>query len=272
MTDLITPKELERDLEFIRKYTRAAGERAIGIRKADRWEGKTLADVGDQGIDGFLQGLIQGRYPDDGILSEETRDSPLRLEKRRTWIVDPLDGTREYSQMRKDWAVHLALTIDNRCALAAVGLPAKGLLLWGVALKGRKSFGLEGQGELQTGDSPGDDPPRIAVSRSHTPKWVESFREHLGGASLVPAGSAGNKAAILMLGEADVYVHKKGLKEWDTCAPETVARALGWSVCRLRGEEMRYNQPDPQNHEFVVCRPAWKERVIAALAECGALE
>ena len=272
MSDLITDAELERDLEFIRTYTQVAGERALGIRNLERWEGKTLADVGDQGIDGFLQGLIQGRYPDDGILSEETKDSPARLKKSRCWIVDPLDGTREYSQLRKDWAVHLALTINKQCALAAVGLPAKGLLLWGVALEGRQQFGLEGQGSLEAGDSTGSEPPRIAVSRSHTPDWVESFGEQLDGASLVRAGSAGNKAALLLLGEADIYVHRIGLKEWDTCAPETVARALGWSVCRLRGEEMRYNQPDPRNDELVICRPAWKERVVEALASCGALK
>ena len=85
-------------------------------------------------------------------------------------------------------------------------------------------------------------------------------------------GSAGYKVMMLVRDEADVYVHKKGLKEWDTCAPETVARALGWSVCRLRGEEHRYNRPDPRNHELVVCRPAMNERVLAALSGSGALE
>lgn len=272
MSDFLTDEHIARELEFVRHFTREAGRRAMSIRKLERWEDKMLADVGDQAIDGFLQGLIQGRYPEDGILSEETKDSPNRLDKRRTWIVDPLDGTKEYSQLREDWAIHLALTLDNECALGAVGLPAKGLLIWGVALEGRKQFGIEGDGELQTGDTPGSDPPRIAVSRSHTPDWVESFQAQLDGATLVPAGSAGNKACLLLLGEADIYVHKKGLKEWDTCAPETVARALGWSVCRLRGEEMRYNQPDPHNHELVICRPAWKDRVIEALANCGALE
>ena len=272
MSASYTDQELRTDLEFCISAAREAGRRGMSLRGMDRWEGKTLADVGDQAVDGYLQGLIQGRYPDDGILSEETKDSPDRLSKARTWIVDPLDGTREYSQLRPDWAVHVALTYGNECAVAAVALPAKGLILSGCAIEGRKQFALEGDGELQSGETPGSDPPRIAVSRSHTPDWVEGFKGELGGASLVPAGSAGNKVSLLLLGEADVYVHKKGLKEWDTCAPETVARALGWSVCRLRGEEMRYNQPDPRNHELVVCRPAWKDRVVAALAKCGALE
>jgi 3'(2'), 5'-bisphosphate nucleotidase len=85
-------------------------------------------------------------------------------------------------------------------------------------------------------------------------------------------GSDGVKTARILMGEADIYVHKVGLKEWDTCAPKTVAQALGWTVCRLRMEEHRYDQPNPKNHEFVVCRPAWKERVVMALAQSGALE
>lgn len=271
MTDL-SDEQIERDLEFARTFVLRAAKRALAIRKVERWEGKLLADVGDHAIDSYLQGALQARYPDDGVLSEETRDTPGRLEKSRVWIVDPLDGTKEYSQDRDDWAIHVALTVDGECALAVVGLPAKDALLWGVALPGRERHGVDGLGSLQTGDTPGSDPPRIAVSRSHTPPWVDRFQQDLGGASLVPAGSAGNKVALLLLGEADVYVHKVGLKEWDTCAPETVARALGWSVCRLRGEEHRYNQLDPKNHELVVCRPAWKDRVIESLASCGALE
>jgi 3'(2'), 5'-bisphosphate nucleotidase len=110
------------------------------------------------------------------------------------------------------------------------------------------------------------------VSRSHTPPWVGRFCDRVGAAPPIPSGSAGFKTAMLLLGEADVYVHKKGLKEWDTCAPETVARALGWTVCKLRGEEHRYNRPDPRNHELVVCRPAWRERVLEAVARSGALD
>jgi len=259
---------IERDLEFAIFAARSAGERALGLRKMERWEGRTLADIGDQACDGFLQGLIQGRYPEDGILSEETVDSPERLAKERAWIVDPLDGTREYSQTRDDWAVHVALTVGGRCALGAVALPAQGRLVWGVPHEGENRYGLEGAGELVQGSSAQRATPRVALSRSHTPPWVEAFVEQIGGQNH-PAGSAGNKVALLLLGEADIYVHKIGLKEWDTCAPETVARALGWHVCKLRGDEHAYNQRDPRNHELVVCRPAFKDRVIEVLAQCG---
>ncbi len=262
---------LERDLDFAIAAARAAGERVMALRASGRWQGSVLADIGDQAADGWLQGLIRGRYPADGLLSEETADSADRLSRSRCWIVDPLDGTREFSDLRADWAIHVALTIAARCAVGAVALPAEGRLLWGIAVEGHQRAGLEGEGCLLGGNGPAPATPRVLVSRSHTPDWVGRFCQALGAEPPLPCGSAGYKTARILLGAADVYVHKTGLKEWDTCAPETVARALGWTVCRLRGEEHRYNQPDPRNHELVVCRPAWKDRVLGALARCGAL-
>jgi len=270
------PPEFQRDLAFAIEAARAAGARSLAVRATNRWTGDALADVADQGADGFLQGLVRGRYPDDGILSEETADTRARLEKSRVWIIDPLDGTREYSQLRDDWAVHVALTIDGKCALAAVALPSKGPTIFGVTLPGLVRAGMEegsatGARALARGDSPSGDPPRIAVSRSHTPAWTRRFAETMG-AELVQAGSVGNKVGLCLLGEADLYVHRKQLKEWDTCAPETVARALGWTVCKLRGEEHVYNRPNPMNDELVVCRPAWRQRVLEGLVAAGALE
>jgi 3'(2'), 5'-bisphosphate nucleotidase len=276
MSSAATPIDPVRDLEFATAAAREAGLRVLALRESGRWQGDMLADIGDQAADGLLQGLIRGRFPEDGLLSEETADSPVRLARRRCWVVDPLDGTREFSQGRDDWAVHVALAVDGRCALAAVALPSLGRLLWGVA-EGSGApprAGIEGApaAALLPGGDPGPASPRVVVSRSHTPPWVAAFCDRLGAAAPTPFGSAGYKTALILQGEADVYVHKVGLKEWDTCAPETVARALGWTVCRLRGEEHRYNSRDPKNHEFVVCRPAWRDRVLAAIAASGALE
>ncbi len=268
---MLSDDDIVRDLEFARHAAQKAGERALIVRQLERWEGATLADVGDQACDGYLQGLIQGRYPDDGILSEETADSPERLTRDRVWIVDPIDGTREYSQLRDDWAIHVALTVRGRCALGAVALPAQGRMFWGVALPERAAYGIEGSGELFAGDSPPPARPRVALSRSSPPHWIERFIGEVGGEP-APAGSVGYKVGMLLSGEADLYVQKNGLKEWDTCAPETVARAFGWEVCKLEGEEHRYNQTDPRNGELVVCRPGMREQVLEALARSGALE
>lgn len=266
-----TKESIARDLAFAKMAARTAGERILSLVAQERWEGKLLADVGDQAADGYLQGLFAGRYPEDGILSEETADSEERLAKHRCWIIDPLDGTREFSQLRDDWAVHVGLTFGGECGLAAVALPSQARLMWAVTAPGHAAYGLEGEGELRLGTGATPDVPRVACSRSHTPDWVESFVRQIGGQK-APAGSVGNKVAMLLLGQADVYVHKVGLKEWDTCAPEVIARALGWTVCKLRGEEHRYNLRDPHNHELVICRPALRERVLEILAGCGALQ
>jgi 3'(2'), 5'-bisphosphate nucleotidase len=266
-----SPAEVRRDLSFAIAAAQSAGARALALRATGRWQGDMLADVGDQAADGFLQGLVQGRYPEDGILSEETADTTDRLKRERVWIIDPLDGTREFSELRDDWAVHVALTVGGRCLLGAVALPAQGELVWGVCGANELEAGNTGGSRLARGDSKQPETPRIAVSRSHTPSWTPAFANYFGSV-LVPSGSVGNKVAMLLLGQADIYVHKKGLKEWDTCAPECVARALGWTVCKLHGEDHRYNQADPKNHELVVCRPAWKTRVLEALESAGALK
>ena len=271
MTLADVPAAQRADLEFAVEAARIAGERVLGLRATGRWKDEPmLADIGDQSADGFLQGFVRGRYPHDGILSEETADSRARLSKQRVWIIDPLDGTREYSQGREDWAVHVALAVGGQPALAAVALPAQGRILWGVCQDGARLSGIEGAGELASGASPSPVPPRIAVSRSHTPSWMPAVAAELG-AELVPCGSVGAKVALLLLGKADLYAHRKGLKEWDTCAPEVIARALGWFVSRLDGTPVLYNQENPQHDEFLVCRPEARKKLLGALQSAGAL-
>jgi len=270
----MTDEEIDRDLAFAIEAAELAGERVLELRGTGRWEGKMKADIGDQAADGFIQGFIQGRYPEDGILSEETGDTEARLSIARTWIVDPLDGTKEYSQDREDWAVHVALVINGECALAAVALPSQNITLWGVTVEGQERYGIRGNGqaEFALGDSEPQDGTRVVMSRSHTPPWMEKFCTEVGSNESLQCGSVGHKVSRLLLGHADLYVHKIGLKEWDTCAPEVIARALGWTVCKLAGDEHRYNQREYKNNELVVCRPAMREKVLAALAASGALE
>jgi 3'(2'), 5'-bisphosphate nucleotidase len=257
--------QIDRDLAFAIDAAREAGRRLLEVRDAARWKGKILGDVGDQAADNYLQGLLRGGRPDDGVLSEETKDSRERLAKERVWIVDPLDGTREFSQGREDWAVHVALTIGGRCAIAAVDLPSAGHLMWGISVDGQQRSGIEGEGRLVRGDEKQRArKPRVVISRSHTPPWVDTFRDALAAGNVRRWGGAGYKTSLLLLGKADVYVHDVGLKEWDTCAPETIARALGWNVCRLDGSEHAYNQANPKNQQLVVCRPDLRDRVLEA--------
>ena len=228
-----------------------------------------LADVGDQAADGYLQGYLRGRYPDDGILSEETKDSPERAERPYTWIVDPLDGTKEYRTARHDWAVHVGLCHDGMPLLGAVALPAINRVISAICAPGLERIDVLGE----DGDWPRQVAPpnegqlRAVVSRSHTPDWIQRFTTAMGGLELVPCGSVGFKTSMLLFGKADIYVHKTGLKEWDTCAPEAAARAAGFAVARLDGSEQRYNQPNPRNDEILVCRPALLPRVLECVEQ-----
>lgn len=265
--------EIAGRLDFAARIAEDAGRRLLAVRASGRWTDEgMLGDVGDQAADGYLQGSLRARHGDDGILSEETKDAPERLQRRWTWIVDPLDGTKEYSQGRHDWAVHVGLVRDGVPVLGAVALPAVDRVLVGALAPGHGGASLRGSGGEWPTTLAGDDGPptgrplRLIVSRSHTPELVVRVARELGGAELVPCGSVGFKVAMLLFGKADAYVHRKGLKEWDTCAPEVVARAAGWTVCRFDGQPQRYNRPDPRNDEIVVCRPWLRERLLRLLA------
>jgi len=282
---ILDDAEVDRRLRFATEIATVAGGKLLELRRTNRWTDETvLGDVADHLADGFLQGALRGRHPDDAVLSEETKDSPERLTARCVWIVDPLDGTHEYRCGRHDWAVHVGLVVDGAPVLGVVVLPAIDRVLVGTcppvrpivavrsgapALQEHGPTVLPGIGDRLAGDANTTRPLRFAVSRSHAAGWIDAFARELAGdqgSELVPTGSVGFKVGLLLLGGADVYVHDRGLKEWDTLAPEAVARAAGWSVCRLDGTAHRYNRPDPRNDELVVCRPTLLPRVLQALA------
>jgi 3'(2'), 5'-bisphosphate nucleotidase len=170
----------------------------------------------------------------------------------RTWVVDPLDGTREFGEPgREDWAVHVALVVDEAVAAGAVALPARAIVL--------------STGEPSARPAPERRRPRIVVSRSRPPPFAEAFAEALGG-ELAPLGSAGAKTAAVVLGEADVFVHAGGQHAWDTAAPTAVALAVGVHVSRLDGSPMRFDCADPWTPDILVCRPSLREAALAVLA------
>lgn len=267
--------DLAARLAFAQRIAEATGQRLLRLRTSGRWtEPAMLGDVGDQAADAYLHGALRAAWPDDGLLSEETVDDGERLRRSGVWIVDPLDGTKEYSTGRHDFAVHVGFAIDGAPVLGVVALPAIGRTL--VAQVGAapslQVVGADGDWPRQVvrGDtSEAGGGARLMVSRSHTPDWVQKVGAELGG-ELVPNGSVGFKVAMLLFGRGDAYLHDRGLKEWDTCAPEVVARACGFSVTRLDGTPHRYNRPDPRNDQFAVCRPAAQAWILQAVARARA--
>jgi 3'(2'), 5'-bisphosphate nucleotidase len=228
-----------------------AGRLLTDVREGSGLAGKALGVAGDAAANRYLCDAIRTARPDDGLLSEEEKDNPARLAKSRVWIVDPVDGTREFSEGRADWAVHVALTIDGAPALGAVALP-----------------GLSGEVVLRS-DQPQPlarmaDRPRFLVSRTRPAREAEAVAAVLGG-ELVPMGSAGAKAMAVVRGEAEVYLHSGGQFEWDSCAPVAVALAHGLHCSRIDGSPLIYNQADTYMPDLLICRPEWAGQVLAAV-------
>lgn len=241
------PSSLADDAVLAERLAEEAGRLLIAIRGTGLFEGKALGAAGDAVAHQFLAHAIARHRPEDGFLSEEGAAEPARLEKSRVWIVDPLDGTREYSERRPDWAVHVALAVDGQADIGAVSQPDLGLTY------GNAAICAECPGSI-----------RILVSRTRPPEAAQRAAVALD-ADLIPMGSAGAKTMAVVRGEAHAYVHAGGQFEWDSCAPVAVAAAAGLHVSRLDGSPLRYNRSDPYLPDLVVCRPELRNPLIAAL-------
>ena len=239
------------DAELAAEVARSAGAILMAIRESGMMEGRALGAAGDKIANCFILDALRAQRPDDAILSEESVDTTERLTRERVWIVDPLDGTREYCEGRADWAVHIALSIAGRPSLGAVALPAQGLVLRSDA--------------PPAVPAPVDGPVRMLVSRTRPPAEANRVAEALG-AELVPMGSAGAKAMAVLMGLGDIYLHAGGQYEWDNCAPAAVALSAGLHATRLDGAPLEYNLPDPSLPDLLICPPALVARVRAALA------
>ncbi|MGZ6927208.1 MAG: 3'(2'),5'-bisphosphate nucleotidase CysQ [Acidimicrobiia bacterium] len=209
---------------------------------------KELKAAGDARANVLILERLHTERPDDAILSEESADDPARLDHERVWIVDPLDGTREYGELdRDDWAVHVALSVGGTAAIGAVALPAQGITY---ATDPRPPLAAASAG-----------PPRLVVSRTRPPAITDALQAALE-AELVPMGSAGAKAMAILQGHADIYAHAGGQYQWDSAAPVAVAAAAGLHVSRLDGAPLVYNAAERSLPDLLICRPEYADHVI----------
>lgn len=234
------------DGDLAAKLAEEAGKILLSVRASGLFGGKALGKAGDQTANQFLCHGLREHRPGDGLLSEEEKDNADRLAQSRVWIVDPVDGTREYGEERADWAVHVGMAVDGEPVLGAVALPGAGLVL--------------------RSDQPGEVPAapetlRMVVSRTRPAKEATGVAEAIG-AELVPMGSAGAKAMAILLGQADIYLHSGGQYEWDSCAPAAVALGWGLHVSRIDGSPLVYNQEDVYMPDLLICRKEHAELVL----------
>ncbi len=257
MNDTGTPwgngTELD-DHHVAAQVAEATGDLLLALRRelSDRGAPSFLIeDEGDRRAHDLIVEALHALRPGDAVLSEEGRDHPYSMDADRAWIVDPLDGTREYGTVpRDDWAVHIAVVEGHHPVAGAVALPGVGLTLH----TGTPPVVPEREGG----------PPRLVVSRSRPAPISYEIADELEGV-LLPLGSAGAKAMAVVLGEADIYAHAGGQYEWDSCAPVAVAAAAGLHVSRIDGSPLRYNRPDPWLPDLLICRPEYAETVVSVV-------
>lgn len=241
------------DHELAARLARRAGERLVELREGSAAEPRALGDAGDAAAHQLLVEALAQERPADPVLSEHGVAGPERVAGERVWIVDPLDGTREFTEPgRADWAVHVALAERHEVIASAVALPAQGVVLDTGAPPKQPTRAIER--------------PRIAVSRSRPPEFVTAIAAEIG-ADLVPMGSAGAKITAVVLGEVDAYLHGGGQYEWDSAAPVGIARAAGLHTSRLDGTELVYDRPDPWLPDLLVCRRELAVDLLAALSD-----
>lgn len=240
---------------YAKELANGAGDLLLRIQSSARAQElgtSALKDRADRAAQQYLSDRLRRERPDDAVLSEEAPDTSARLSARRVWIIDPLDGTREFSEGRHDWAVHVALWEDGELVAGAVSLPGIGEV-------------------LSSADSPSEltcpERIRLAVSRSRPPTIVDYLASVLE-VELVPMGSAGYKTSAIVRGEVDAYVHTGGQYEWDSAAPVIVARNAGLHTSRIDGSPLIYNRPDPFLPDLLICNPACSAILLEAVKGC----
>jgi len=243
------------DSEFAADLAVQAGELLLKLRAESGLEGKELGKLGDHDSNELLLRLLAEGRPNDAVLSEEAKDSPARLSADRVWIIDPLDGTREYGMPpRSDWAVHVALWER--------GAEGSAITAAAVAQPSLDTVYSTGASKAVTQQR---DKPIFLVSDSRPPAFAAAVAEQLG-AVLAPMGSAGAKGMAVLRGDADAYLHAGGQWEWDSAAPVGVALAAGLHASRVDGSTLTYNAEHPYLPDLIICRADLAQPLLDAIA------
>lgn len=241
------------DSRLTNSLAQGCGEILKGVRNGGLLRGLSLGDAGDDAAQEWIARVLEQHRPGDGVLSEEASDDLARLKKKRVWIVDPLDGTKEFATGRQDWAVHIALVEDGTPVHAAVGLPD-----YGVTFKSSDVRAVAGPLSK-----------KFVISRNRPPKVADYIAEKMSYEN-EGVGSAGAKAMHVLLGDYDGYIHAGGQYEWDQAAPVGVAMAAGLHCSRLDGSPITFNNEDTFIPDLLICRPELKDEILehaAAFAE-----
>jgi len=261
----------EKELDIALNLCREAGEVVlqyygkdvgISVKKDD-----SPVTQADKASNEYITSKLQELFPADGILAEESKDNSDRLNRDRVWIVDPMDGTREFIDQIGQFAVMIGLAVNKRPVLGVVYQPTEDKMFYAVA--GQGAFVLKDGNRTQVYVSDAEAIPdmRLVVSRSHRSHLVDSIRDSLQITQEVSSGSVGLKVGLLIENRSDLYIHPNSkTKEWDTCAPEIILHEAGGKITDCWGNPLQYNKENTFNDKgFIASNNRKHDHIISKI-------
>jgi 3'(2'), 5'-bisphosphate nucleotidase len=269
--------QFERELTVAIDLARRAGAAILGFYGdgADvEWKvGNEPVTDADKAANALIVEHLAIEFPDDGILAEETPDTKGRLSHERLWVVDPMDGTKEFIKRNGEFSVMIGLAIDSVARLGVVYQPTKDRIYY--AASGAGAWVRDGEGEavrLEVSDTADPAEMCVAVSRSHRSERIDAVRSALGIEREVRSGSVGLKIGLICERKCDLYIHPSPqTKQWDACAPDAIITEAGGRMTDLTGEPFVYNRRDLYNRNGILASNGRAhdqilERVLAVFA------
>ena len=243
LTSSLSGDHLQAELRAAREAATAAGEiiaRYAG-REREAWEkeDESPVTIADLEADAVIERTLHAAFPDDAILSEETADSPARMAADRLWIVDPLDGTKEFVAGIPEFAVSIALTRGGTPIVGVVYQPLTRECFW--ATEG----GGAHLGEQRTRVSRVTELEQSTMLSSRTEMkfgQIDEYKDWF--ADVRPIGSVAFKLALVAAGRGDLWISAAPKNEWDVCAGDLLVREAGGVFVTLDNGERRYNQSE----------------------------
>jgi 3'(2'), 5'-bisphosphate nucleotidase len=264
---------MERELEVAKQLAREAGKILLQFYATDtevQWKGHDdPVTAADKAANEMIVRELQRHFPQDAVLSEEAPDDISRLQKERVWMVDPMDGTKQFIERIDEFAVMIGLAVAGEPRVGVVYNPATDRLFY--AATGLGAYVEEGWSTKRLHISPLADTAQMvaAMSRSHHSPVVDRIRALLGMKGELRSGSVGLKLGLIADGRAHVYIHPGArTNQWDTCGPVVILREAGGRVTDTTGAPLSFNTPDVRNLRGIVASNDTRhEQILEAVAQ-----
>ena len=247
-----------RELATAETIAREAGDILMryyrGEYTVDTKGGSEPVTDADRAANAHIVGRLREAFPDDGVVAEESADEAAALRRGgRLWMVDPMDGTREFLTHTDEFAVMIGLVIGDRPILGVVNNPATATVYRGIVGDGAERVRDGVTTPMRVNPTQDLSRLKLVCSRSHMPDTVRQMMQELGISELLRSGSVGLKIGLIGTGACDLYLHPSGgTKLWDAAAPEAILAAAGGKLTDFDGTPLTYDPAHLHNDRGLI--------------------